>query len=355
MTIKALFLGSSYIYIRRVVIVVFKLFRTLKRQAPDLEDAVLFGERRIAHLDKYLGWGIHQFSIPKHIEVEIDELVFPSPITFASYQGNIDIIHTWLKMGVGGGSLKTIMKAKREGNSRPRIQEIVVDGAITCINALGLPGPGIEGMLDMLKDSPIWSFNRPIGLSIGGDSLSDYVSALDSVEKGLNTQKRDCVYYEINISCPNTDEGQSILQNPHLLDQLISDLRKKTDRLISIKLSPDQSNEDILFMATIVESHPRMMITMGNTTYRSCEELGIPSNYISRGGGGLSGHPLLEDTLDRIERLSKVNVPIIATGGISSISSVNAAMSKGASLVGMATALIQNPYNIVLINNKLRH
>ena len=45
--------------------------------------------------------------------------------------------------------------------------------------------------------------------------------------------------------------------------------------------------------------------------------------------------------------------PIMATGGIPSIHHVNAVKNVGASLFGMATGLVLNPYCIPKINSSL--
>ena len=69
-----------------------------------------------------------------------------------------------------------------------------------------------------------------------------------------------------------------------------------------------------------------------------------------RGGGGLSGGPILPRTLKMIRIFKDLGVPIIATGGISTIHHVKAAKEAGAVLFGLATALIMDPYCVPRIN-----
>ena len=50
---------------------------------------------------------------------------------------------------------------------------------------------------------------------------------------------------------------------------------------------------------------------------------------------------------------SKCDVPIIATGGVSSYENVRELLDSGASLTGIATLLVTDPFQIPLINQKL--
>ena len=52
---------------------------------------------------------------------------------------------------------------------------------------------------------------------------------------------------------------------------------------------------------------------------------------------------------------SNFKVPIIATGGINNIEQIKILKDKGASLYGMATSLIFNPYCIPKLNNSIRN
>ena len=164
----------------------------------------------------------------------------------------------------------------------------------------------------------------------------------------------DFFYYEINISCPNTKTGQSLADQHEQLNTLIKTLRSQTKRVISIKISPDQSNHDLKQLADIICQYEKMVINAGNTSYRSCEAVNLSKHAISRGGGGLSGPSLFPRTLELISLFKDFNCFVIATGGIHCADNVNASLERGASLVGMATALVMNPFIIPKILQKIR-
>jgi dihydroorotate dehydrogenase len=50
---------------------------------------------------------------------------------------------------------------------------------------------------------------------------------------------------------------------------------------------------------------------------------------------------------------SNFDIPIIATGGISTHKDVKLVLEKGATLVGMASQLVIDPFQIPQINSKL--
>ena len=83
------------------------------------------------------------------------------------------------------------------------------------------------------------------------------------------------------------------------------------------------------------------------------ENLGLKKDSLPRGGGGLSGLAIFPRTLQMINLFSDMNLIIMATGGISTIHHLNAAKDAGATLFGMATSLIMDPYCIPKINHNL--
>ena len=67
----------------------------------------------------------------------------------------------------------------------------------------------------------------------------------------------------------------------------------------------------------------------------------------------MSGFSLFNRTLEMVQVLSKYKLPLIATGGVCDFHHARALLESGATLVGMATTFIQDPYMIPKINRKL--
>lgn len=330
--------------------IVFSLQKILF-QKKDLEPVILIGKGSITLLMKSFMKYFTNVSIPKNLSVNVHQLTFPSPITFAAYEAHLPLLELFLRIGIGGGCIKTMMIHAQDGNPKPRIQELIVDNQPSLINALGLPGKGVNAMAMTLKKSQLLSFNRPIGLSIGGHNINDYKIALSQYES--HVKQFTNIYYELNISCPNTEEGQDLVHNPTLLQELLSYCRQHTDHVMSVKLTPDLPNQTLLDLGNLISSFDLMMINIGNTTKRTCEQVGLAPDSISVGAGGLSGPTLFTRTLEMIHLLQPLNVPLIATGGIDSSEKIQTCLDAGAALVGMATALVMDPFQVIKFNREL--
>jgi len=351
---RAFFLGWIYRALRRLVIVFFALQSRVKRESIDLEHAVLLGDRLIKTLNGPAAAPVFSFPIPKGIGVELHGLYFPSPLTIASFKDDIEILSIWLRMGMGGACIKTILKDYREGNPRPRLQEVVVDGKLGCINAMGIPGKGVEGLIPLLSNESLFTSGRPIGISIGGFSEEEYWEVFLKLNTVMSLKNPASFYYELNVSCPNVPKGHDLGRNPDRLSQLMSKIRTRSSAVVGIKVSPNLDTPALCAIGEVARSIDRVYINAGNTSFRRCVDVGLPEHAISIGGGGLSGPALFPRTLEAVSILSQFDVPIMATGGVSTIAHVRALRENGAVLFGMATALIQNPYQIVRLNHELR-
>ena len=106
-------------------------------------------------------------------------------------------------------------------------------------------------------------------------------------------------------------------------------------------------------LAKTLESWPGIFINCGNTNPVTLPFSGVARHCISIGRGGLSGSSLFARTIEMVSLLSSFSVPIMATGGIDSFSKVKRVLKEGASLVGMASALIYDPYIIPRVNKEL--
>ena len=120
-----------------------------------------------------------------------------------------------------------------------------------------------------------------------------------------------------------------------------------------MKVSPDWSDDHLRNIGEIIRQKEKMLVNAGNTQLRTVDSLGLKSNQLPRKGGGLSGVAIFPRTLEMIHMYKDMNINIMATGGVSTVHHFQAAKDSGASLVGMATALIMDPYCIPKINYEL--
>lgn len=342
MSIRRWCLEKGYLLIRGCVTKGISWYQKIKSKPQDLEPAIHIGDGLIQSLYKTKFHNLlFKFDLPKITPVEVYDLSFPSPLTFAAFKDDITVLRMWLDLGIGGGCLKTILKEPRMGNQRPRIVEATIQNQPCLINAMGLPGKGVNGLLKAYHASNFSELAQPIGFSIGGHDAHEYVEVLEILESQLTQSHK--AYYEVNISCPNTKEGQELIKNPDIFERMLRELRAKTNRVIAVKLSPDQSNHSLLVFAELTKSVSKTMLNLGNTTTKF-------TSFLSTGKGGLSGGVLFERTLEMAKLVHGLGLPVISTGGIHKPWHLRALKESGTTLFGLATILVQNPYIIPQFN-----
>ena len=167
----------------------YKLTRGIVLKNRSLEDAIDTGDRLIKKLyPKFRSLAFH-FPIPKGLETQIYDLTFPSPLTIASFKDDWTQFSMWLDMGMGGGILKTILSEKRTGNLKPRIDELTINGQKALINAMGLPGKGVTGLIAELQQHDLSTLKKPIGISVGGNSLAEYHDIMKRMDAYMSKKK----------------------------------------------------------------------------------------------------------------------------------------------------------------------
>ena len=351
--IRKYLFSVSYRLFRFLVKHLVFTYQKIVNRDKDLESIVEFGDKNLNWINNNLGSLAFNFTIPKRLETELFDLKFKSPLVAASFKSDENLLDIWMKLGLGGSTYKTVMKSERSGKPRPRLQQIRLEREQCLVNALGLPGSGIDIFTKELLASPLWTYNRPLGISIGGENLDEYTSNFNNIEKVIKGNVPDIYYYELNISCPNTDTGSCIGDDLDVLENLVEHVRVNCSATVSLKISPDWSNDQLRKIGAIIKKKDKMFVNAGNTQFRTVESLGLKSGQLPRNGGGLSGVAIFPRTLEMIHVFSDINIKIMATGGISTVHHLRAARDAGASLFGMATALIMDPYCIPKINDDL--
>ena len=350
---KIILLSLLYRSVRLLVTRLLYFTQKIFFMRKDLEPAVKFGDNSLARLN-ILSSYVYDFEIPSNRKVEIYGMEFPSPVIGSSFKSDPNILDIWMRMGLGGLIFKTIMKNKRIGNPTPRLQDAHYENKAGLYNSLGLPGIGITNFLLYLKNTNLWEYDRPLGISIGGDNEDEYLSNLLELYPFLEENNKQ-YFFELNISCPNTKNGKSICQDPNTLEILLRKIRKVINVPVSVKISPDISNVLIGDIADLCSNYEKIIINAGNTQYKEPHQVGVKKSNFSMRGGGLSGSPLFKRTVEMVKILNKFDMPILATGGISNIQHLNILKNSGASLFGMASSLVIDPYCIPKIHSKIHN
>jgi dihydroorotate dehydrogenase len=297
----------------------------------------------------------------KHLsnQVKIFGRTISSPVMLsAGFDKNADLVKILPSLGFGGAEIGTVTLRPYEGNREVRLTRVPqVKGIL--VN-FGLYSHGAEKVLKRFRDRVqkpdfLW------GLSIAPTNDKQSSSNINKlVEEYLELfpLASACTpdYITLNISCPNTKNGQPFLQSDNLY-LLLSALDKIKPKVpVAIKLLPDLTEQEFERILAVAKPFSWLKgIICGNLTKQFDRKL-LPVSAKKR-PGGLSGPNLFTPMIERI-KLGKAKTgdrfTWIACGGISSAKDVEQALEVGATAVQMITAMIyQGPSAIAKINYEL--
>ena len=282
------------------------------------------------------------------LKTKIRNIEFNSPIIAASGTfGYGDEVKKFVDLSkLGCVITKSITLEPRIGNPSPRIFE----SESGMINAIGLANLGVEKFcIEKLPDLRNISTNFLI--SIAGSNFDDYVKVMEEIENCDGSH----VGYEINISCPNVKKGGMEFGVDHKVTlKLTSELRKLTDKILVIKLSPNVTSIEKIALAA--QDGGADAVSAVNTF------VGMGINYrtgkmtLSTKFGGVSGPPIKPLALAKIHKIyNEVEIPIIGMGGISNFEDVVEFIRVGSTMVQVGTLNYRDPSLISKMRDKLKN
>ncbi|NHZ84695.1 MAG: dihydroorotate dehydrogenase [Planctomycetia bacterium] len=287
----------------------------------------------------------------------IRSVKFSNPIFTASGTfGYGDSVPEFVDLSKLGAIItKSITYEPRVGNPPPR----VVETPSGMLNSIGLANIGV---INFIKDIvPLYEkFDTKIIVNIAGSTNDEYLKVLKEIE----SVSSDIIGYEINISCPNVEYGGMELGiSAELSNKLIAKLRKYTEKLLIVKLTPNVT--DISIVAKAVEDAGADAISAINTVVGMGIDIEKRKPTIYKTYAGLSGPAIKPIALAMVHKISAVvSIPIIGIGGIVNGGNVVEFLLAGATAVQIGTANFRNAnasieivdeLNYYLENNSILH
>ncbi len=251
----------------------------------------------------------------------------------------------------------------RKGNEKENISLpfVAYRKSHAASNWLGLPNNG--DTKNFLHAQTLGKMlDCPIGWSVMGSP--DY----ESQEKMNYLVSSMCLYQnagvdflEINESCPNTEQGKPQDSNLAQRLQYIKEhfLEQRSRRLpVIVKFSNDTQKEQLPFLLDLLFSLGYDGVNFGNTStqYALHREKIVPPEqkiydyFTSTFGGGVSGRPLNESSLELASRAVEYRnagyppqeFHVIRTGGIETLADLQASAQAGISLNQWFTGYFEN-------------
>ena len=276
------------------------------------------------------------------MDVSIGAMKLRGPVLAASgafgYGTEVPLLE---RRALGGMVSKGIFLRPRAGTPPPRI----VETPSGMLNAIGLQGPGVDALIrDYASQWASWDF--PVLVNINGESVAEYgelAARLDGVPGVAG--------FEINISCPNVEQGGLYFGNdPRAAGAVTEAVRKRTNLPVWVKLTPMVT--DIGVIARAVESAGADALCAVNTFVGMSIDLNAYKPRLSFRTGGLSGpaiRPLAVHLAHQAARA--VSIPVIGIGGIVRAEDALEFLVAGCAAVQVGTAIFVNPLAIAEIHD----
>jgi dihydroorotate dehydrogenase (NAD+) catalytic subunit len=234
---------------------------------------------------------------------------------------------------LGAVTTRSITLRQRGGNPSPRMVRVPAG----LLNGIGLQNPGVEAVLDRYAEA--WArLPVPIIVSLAGDSVAEFTQL---------AQRLDAVpgvaALELNLSSPDhASQGRPFALDAAVTEALVGAVRRATELPVLAKLSPAAPDPRVVARAAAAAGADAIVAVntlpgLALAPDRTRPALG--SIY-----GGISG-PALRPLALRVvyEVSSTVRIPVVAMGGVSTLSDVLDFLAAGASVVGVGTAALADP------------
>ncbi|MBA2656020.1 MAG: quinone-dependent dihydroorotate dehydrogenase [Tatlockia sp.] len=284
------------------------------------------------------------FKFPKGKEVVVMGLKFPHPVGLAAgLDKNGEHLQALSKIGFAFIELGTVTPLAQEGNIKPRLFRLPQAAAI--INRMGFNNQGVDALVNHVKKA---NYSGILGINIGKNKDTSLERAADDYLYCLRKVYPLASYITLNISSPNTPDLR-LLQQKQFFRNLLLQLTEEQKHLTEIhrrrvplvvKLSPDESDETLKEMASVIVELKIDGIIATNTT---CSREAVSKLKHGEEQGGLSGRPLFDRSTACLKILKNIvgdEVTVFGVGGIDTPLAAQKKLAAGADLLQIYTGLI---------------
>jgi len=244
---------------------------------------------------------------------------------------------------LGAIVVKGLSREPMQGNPAPRLWETESG----MINSVGLQNIGVRAFVAQ-KLPTLRQYHTPIFANVFGYALEDYEEVVRILEdaEGL-------AGYELNVSCPNTKHGGVFFSNdPALLAEVVSRVRRVSKRPILVKLSPNVAQ--IAPLAVIAQDNGADAISLVNTFISLAIDARTRRPRIGNNFGGLSGPAIKPIALRMVYEVYRaVKIPVVGLGGIATGVDAAEFMIAGATAVEVGTSSFWDPTSPLRIAQEL--
>ena len=302
----------------------------------------------------------------KSLNIEVDGIQYRNPIGLsAGFDKDGELTKIYPNLGFGLAELGSITGEICPGNPGKRLFRMIKSKSI--VVWYGLNNMGAEKLSSRLAGQKFGRLRVGINAALSNMSSEfDLDSSIADYLKTMTLFKDIGDYYTVNISCPNTQEGEPFVDKDKLdalLTAINTHIRPITATPIYVKLAADMSVEEIDTIVDACVEHKMEGVVCTNlakpkyNTEHRPEEYPTTKGLLPAGKGAMSGLPLQRistNVVRHVYRRTRGKLTIIGVGGIFNARDAYEKITSGASLCHMITTMIfDGPQNINEINRGL--
>jgi dihydroorotate dehydrogenase (NAD+) catalytic subunit len=216
------------------------------------------------------------------------------------------------------------------------------------LNTIGLQNIGVDAFVrDKLP--PLRERDTAVIANVFGETVDEYVEVCRKLDAAGGVAA-----IELNVSCPNTDEGGMIFgTDPVALAAVTAACRRATGLPLIVKLSPNVT--DVRVTASAAVDAGADILSLVNTFVGMQMDVERRRPVLEKVCGGLSGpaiRPLAVWMTWQVRQA--VEVPLIGMGGISTARDALEFILAGAAAVQVGTANFVHPDGSIRVLRGLR-
>ncbi|MCH7504231.1 dihydroorotate dehydrogenase [PVC group bacterium] len=244
---------------------------------------------------------------------------------------------------LGGIAVKGITLHSRTGNRQQRLAETPAG----LLNTIGLQNYGVDEFIKTMLPK-VRSYDTAVIVNISGERIEDY----GEIAKRLNDAE-GVQAIEVNISCPNMDEGcMEFGTDPSTAAKVVDVVRKNTNLFCIVKLSPNVT--DITQISRACEDYGIDCFSLVNTFLGMAIDPATAMPVLGQGMGGLSGPAIKPLAVRMVWQLYQATkLPIMGMGGIMNLFDALEFVYAGSKVIALGTVNFIHPNRAMTIIDDL--
>ena len=293
----------------------------------------------------------------KSLNTTVDGIEYRNPVGLsAGFDKDGELTSIYPSIGFGLAELGSFTGEVCPGNPGKRLFRMVKSKSI--LVWYGLNNQGAEKISSRLQGVDFGPLR--VGINAAKSNITpefDLQDSIDDYVKTLRAFKDIGDYFTINISCPNTQDGEPFV-DPKKLGALLAAVNENRveGRPVYVKLAADLELEEInVIVDTCLEYHIDGVVLTNLAKPSHNQE--YVKDELPYHKGAMSGLPLQRistNVIRHVYRRTRGELTIIGVGGVFSAKDAYEKITSGASLLHMITTMIfDGPQNINEINRGL--